>query len=361
MTDGTPGNTPRAEPAAGNTPVTDRTIALTGATGFVGRHALARLLADGWRVKALVRSPERMQRVLASLPREARSRVEVIEGDLSGEDTLRRLLEDTDAALHVAGVIKAPNARTFMHANAEAAVRLARLAREVGVPRFVHVSSLAAREPHLSTYARSKRAGEEAVLAELGETAVAVRPPAVYGPGDEATFGLIDQLTRSRGLVPGRPDMRVSLIHVRDLADALSQLARTQAAAGEVLEIDDGRENGYSWDEMAAEAARALGRPVRLHLLPRPLVATAATAADAFARLTGRAFMLSREKVNELYHHDWVARSPKVQERLGWTPALQFAEGLLDTLCYWCDRGRLQKTRLPAHLRDHPREGKVTK
>ncbi len=352
-----PGNAPGAEPVTGNTQAADHTIALTGATGFVGRHALARLLADGWQVRTLARSPERMQRVLTDLPQEARARVEVFHGDLSDGDTLRRLLEGVDAVLHVAGLVKAPNERAFLHANAEAAARLARLARETGVPRFVHVSSLAAREPHLSTYARSKREGEEAVLAELGESAIAVRPPAVYGPGDEATFGLIDQITRSRGFVPGRPDMRVSLIHVRDLADALARLARTQAAPGEVLEIDDGRENGYSWDEMAAEAARALGRPVRLHLLPRPMVATAATAADALARLTGRAFMLSREKVNELYHHDWVARSPKVQEHLDWTPALQFAEGLLDTLCYWCDHGRLPRSRLPLHHRDHPREG----
>ena len=341
------------DPAAG------KTIALTGATGFVGRHALRRLLEDGWRVKALARSPERMHAVLHELPGKTRTRVEIVPGDLADGDALQCLLAGVDAVLHIAGLVKAPNERAFMRANAEAAARLARLAREAGAPRFIHVSSLAAREPHLSTYARSKRAGEAAVLAELGAAAVAVRPPAVYGPGDEATFGLIDQLTRSRGLVPGRPDMRVSLIHVRDLADALAALARTSAASGEVLEIDDGRENGYSWDDMAAEATRALGRPVRLHLLPRPLVFAAATAADALSRLTGCAFMLSREKVNELYHPDWVARPPKVQERLDWTPALQFAEGLLDTLRYWCDRGRLPASRLPAHRRDHPHEGKA--
>ncbi len=337
------------------------TIALTGATGFVGRHALARLLADGWRVNALARSAERMRRALADLPPDARERVHVVDGDLADDDALRRLLEGADAAMHVAGVVKAPDERTFLAANARAAARLAGLAREWGVPRFVHVSSLAAREPHLSTYARSKREGEEAVMAELGDAAVAVRPPAVYGPGDEATFGLIDQLTRSRGLVPGRKDMRVSLIHVRDLADALALLARTRAGGGEVLEMDDGREGGYAWAEMAEEASRVLDRRVRLHLLPRPLVATAAHAADALARLTGRSFMLSREKVNELYHHDWVARSPKVQERLDWTPALQFADGLLDTLCYWCDRGRLPPSRLPARLRKHPHKGRAAK
>ena len=91
-----------------------------------------------------------------------------------------------------------------------------------------------------------------------------------------------------------------------------------------------------------------LNRPVRLHCLPRPLVAAAGAAAEALAGLTGRAFMLSRGKVNELYHHDWVARSPKVQERLDWTPALQFAQGFLDTLRYWCARGRLPAWRLAA-------------
>ena len=332
-----------------------RTVALTGATGFIGAHALRALLAHGAHVRALARDPARLQRTLASLPTEWRQRLTIIPGALAAgaherdhTDALKRLLADADAVLHVAGVVRALDEPAFMRVNAEAAAHLARLADAAGVPRFVQVSSLAARAPHLSAYARSKREGERAVLDILGPRTVAVRPPAVYGPGDEATFGLVDQLSRPRALVPGHADMRVSLIHVRDLAEALARLALDEAAGGgEVLEIDDGRENGYSWADIAREAARALGRPVKLHLLPRPLVGTAALAADITARLLRRPFMLSREKVNELYHHDWVVRAPKVSDRLHWTASLQFAEGFLDTLAWWCRQGRLPESRLP--------------
>ena len=317
------------------------TIALTGATGFVGGHVLRRLLELGHTVRALARQPDRLRAV------ESVGRLQIIGGDVRDKAALERLLEGTDALVHVAGLVKARRRKEFFAVNAEATERLMLEAARRGITRVVHVSSLAAREPALSSYARSKRAGEEAALAALGRQVVVVRPPAVYGPGDEATLGLIDQLSRRRGLVPGHKRMRFSLVHVHDLADALARLASSDVAGGEVLEIDDGREGGYSWDDLAAEAARALNRPVRLHCLPHPVVALAGAAAEGLARLTGQAFMLNREKVNELYHPDWVARSPKVQERLDWTPALQFAEGFLDTLRYWCARGRLPARRLP--------------
>ena len=318
-----------------------KNIALTGATGFVGGHVLRRLLECGHTVRALARQPDRLRAL------ETAERLKVIGGDVRDVTALGRLLEGADALVHVAGLVKARQRREFFEINAEATERLMLEAARRGVPRVVHVSSLAAREPALSSYARSKRAGEEAALTALGKQVVVVRPPAVYGPGDEATFGLIDQLSRRHGLVPGRKDMRFSLLHVHDLAEALARLAVSDVAGGAVLEIDDGQDGGYSWEVLAAEAARVLNRPVRVHCLPRPVVALAGAVADGLARLTGRAFMLNREKVNELYHPDWVARSPKVQERLDWTPALQFAEGFLDTLRYWCARGRLSRRRLP--------------
>ena len=318
-----------------------RTIALTGATGFVGGHVLRRLLAQGHVVRALARQPERLRAAHAT------ERLEIVAGDLRDAAALDSLLAGAEALVHVAGLVKASRREMFFAVNAEATERLMLEAARRGMPRVVHVSSLAAREPALSSYAGSKHAGEEAALMALGRQVVVVRPPAVYGPGDEATFGLIDQLSRRHGLVPGRKDMRFSLLHVHDLAEALARLAASDVAGGEVLEIDDGQDGGYSWEVLAAEAARVLNRPVRVHCLPRPVVALAGMAAEGLARLTGRAFMLNREKVNELYHPDWVARSPKVQERLDWTPALQFAEGFLDTLRYWCAQGRLPRRRLP--------------
>ena len=176
---------------------------------------------------------------------------------------------------------------------------------------------------------------------------VIVRPPAVYGPGDRATLGLVDQLTRRHALLPGRADMRLSLIHSEDLAGALAGLAATDAAGGETLEIDDGREGGYSWADLEREASQALGRRVSVHLLPRTMVGVVGRGADVASRMLGQAFMLSAAKTRELYHPDWVARSPLVSEKTDWTARLGFAEGFLNTLQWYCAAGWLPASRLP--------------
>ncbi len=317
-----------------------RTLALTGATGFVGSHVLNAALDAGWRVRALARDPSRLP---------DHPLLEPLRGSLEDDDALARLVTGADTVLHVAGLVAAAREADFHRINAEAAGRLAETAARAGIRRFVHVSSLAAREPHLSPYAASKRASEAAVTGAAGaRMSVAVlRPPAVYGPGDRATLGLFDQLTRPVTLLPGRRDMRVSLIHVRDLASALLHLAASEDIDGEVLEMDDGTPQGYTWEDMARIAGDVLRRPVRMVLLPRTLVRLAGFGADLVSTLTGRAFMLSAAKARELYHPDWVARPPTLAERTDWTPRIRFAEGFRETLHWYCERGWLPRERLP--------------
>jgi len=317
--------------------------ALTGATGFIGRHALRALLADGWRVRALARDPARL-----ALDEDMKARVEIVPGALEDEAALKALLRGADAVVHLAGLVKAARREDFEMVNVRAAARLARIAAQEGARRFVHVSSLAAREPKLSPYAASKRRSEEAVLEACGGmSCVIVRPPAVYGPGDAATLGLVDQLSRRHAFLPGAPGGRVSLIHGRDLAAALAALARGEGGNGERLEIDDGKAGGYSLPELGEIAGRALGRAVHVHFLPRALVRAAGLGADVISGLTGRAFMLSRAKANELYHDDWVARGPKVGDKAEWRARLGFTEGFLDALRWYCEKGWLPRNRLP--------------
>ncbi len=319
----------------------ERIIALTGASGFIGGHALRALLSAGWRVRALARDPARVR-----LPAGAPKAPEIVPGSLEDDAALARLLEGAEAVVHLAGLVKAVRPEDFSAVNAQGTARLTQAAARAGARRFVHVSSLAARAPHLSPYAASKRRSEELAREHAGEMRLAIlRPPAVYGPGDEATLGLVDQLSRRHAFLPGRAEGRVSLIHVRDLAAAIAALAG--ADAGGVLEIDDGKAGGYGLTELGELAGKALGRPVRVHLAPEALVRLAGTGADALSRLTGRAFMLSRAKVRELYHPDWRARSPKVEEKVDWTARLGFAEGFLETLRWYCAHGRLPASRLP--------------
>jgi len=144
-----------------------RTIAITGATGFAGRHAVSELLLRGFALRALVRDPAR-----AGLA----AGVETVQGDLADTAALARLVDGADAVIHLAGALTALDRDGYFRVNAEGTRALADAAQRARVRRFVHISSLAAREPQLSGYAASKRAGEEIVTAgsRLGGREIAV-------------------------------------------------------------------------------------------------------------------------------------------------------------------------------------------
>ena len=105
--------------------------------------------------------------------------------------------------IHVAGVINAPDAAAFEHGNVAGTLAMLAAATAGGVHRFVHVSSLAAREPKLSLYGASKAHAEELVTSSGLDWAI-VRPPAVYGPGDKETLELFQMAKLGLMLMPPR-------------------------------------------------------------------------------------------------------------------------------------------------------------
>jgi nucleoside-diphosphate-sugar epimerase len=109
--------------------------------------------------------------------------VQWVRGDLDDRAALKRLVDGADAVIHVAGVINAPDPEGFERGNVAGTLAMLAAATAGGVQRFVHVSSLAAREPELSLYGGSKARAEELVRGSGLDWAI-TRPPAVYGPGD---------------------------------------------------------------------------------------------------------------------------------------------------------------------------------
>ena len=125
--------------------------------------------------------------------------------------------------IHVAGVINAPDAAGFEQGNVAGTLAMLAAATAGGVHRFVHVSSLAAREPNLSLYGASKARAEELVDAS-GLDWTIVRPPAVYGPGDKETLELF-KMARARPDLHAAERAACRSIHVDDLAQLLLALA----------------------------------------------------------------------------------------------------------------------------------------
>ena len=148
-------------------------------------------------------------------------------------------MRGADAVIHVAGVVNAPDAAGFEAGNVLGTGAVLAAAEKAGIARFVHVSSLSAREPKLSQYGASKSRSEALVAASPLSTAI-VRPPAVYGPGDRELLEMFRMA--ARGFVPLPPPESCPCFTPR-LARLLLVLAAPDAPSG-TIEPDDGRHGG---------------------------------------------------------------------------------------------------------------------
>ncbi|GAB4265027.1 MAG: NAD-dependent epimerase/dehydratase family protein [Deferrisomatales bacterium] len=304
-----------------------RTVAVTGATGFIGRTLSARLEQEGWRVRALARRR-------GPISHRQPASTEWIPGDLADEASLERLVRGADAVVHCAGAVRGATWADFAETNVAGLARLVdAVRRQAPAARFLLLSSLAAREPHLSFYAASKREGEK-VLQAHGEAMrwAALRPPAVYGPGDREVLPLFRWMGRGIGPVLGGGRARFSLVYVEDLAAAVTTLVGGAFPVGRIFALHDGRPGGYSWPEVFDTASRLTGRRIRPVRVPQALLAVAARLNAALARCTGRSPMLTPGKVRELRHRDWVCDNADITRETSWTPNVSLEEGLRRTM-----------------------------
>jgi nucleoside-diphosphate-sugar epimerase len=283
-------------------------------------------------------------RALARRPGALPDGVEAVPGSLEDADALTRLCAGAHVLVHCAGAIRARDAAAFHATNALATGRLAAIAAQAGIGRFVHVSSLAARQPELSAYCASKRAGERLIERGAGPADwVIVRPPVIYGPGDRATLPIFRQAARGllvepRMTGPRMVGARLSLMHVADLVRLILALAEAPGqASGRVIEPDDGA-GGHSWDAVAAAAASAAGR-ARLHRIRLPY--RAAWLAGGLAGAVGVALrrppLFSVGKAREAFHPDWAARDGAASLP-GWRPEIRLDEGFRGTLAWYRER-----------------------
>lgn len=306
-----------------------RTLALTGATGFIGTALRRQLVSAGWEVRAL-------HRRRAPQPQSGSddTKIRWVCGSLSDPDSLRRLLKGASAVVHCAGAVRGASAEQFNQVNVAGVARLVQAARELHpTPRFLLISSLAAREPALSFYAASKRGGEDTLRTLAGPMATTIfRPPAVYGPGDREMAPLLRCMQHGVAPVLGSSAARFSMLYVEDLTEAIRQtLARPDWAPGP-FEIHDGRPGGYSWEEVMTTVSRILRRPVRALRVPVALLRAAAAGNLLLAQLCGTLPMLTPGKVRELTHPDWVCHDAPLREATGWTPRIRLEAGMRLTI-----------------------------
>jgi nucleoside-diphosphate-sugar epimerase len=307
-----------------------RTVAVTGATGFIGSHIVGHLSRLGWHIRILVRR-------LPVSPQYGDAPVEAVIGALEDRHAVARLVRGADAVVHAAGKVKARSHAEFFAANATATRLLVEAAVACGHrPRFVLISSLAARRPQISDYGASKLGGE-AELTRLDDALPwsILRPPAVYGPGDRETLTFFRALRSGVALLPPARDARLSLMHVADVAAATGAALESPAAVAQIFEIDDAHPGGYGWEELVGVAARHLGvRPVRLRIPGLALTGFAHLNA-AFHQLSGTAAMLTPGKAREMLHQDWTVRGAAFADATNWRPAVDLDKGFGETIAWY--------------------------
>ncbi len=303
----------------------EKTVAVTGGTGFVGQAVLDMMAQRNIAVRALARK----------VPGD-RPDVDWIDGNLGDAAALDRLVAGTETVIHIAGLTNTPDPAEFEAANVAGTAAVIAAMERAGCKRLIYVSSLSAREPSLSAYGASKARAEELVAAS-GLDWTTVRPPGVYGPRD---VDYLDMFKAARfGVVPLPPGGASSMIHVDDLARLLIALVPSSPEVRrKMFEPDDGREGGWSHKEMAQAIGDAIGRKVLAPHLPKSLLLGAA-GLDRILR--GEKAKLTADRVGYMCHLNWVARSGMAVPPGIWTPAISTRDGLKSTAEWYRRNGWL--------------------
>jgi len=300
-------------------------VAVTGATGFIGNVLVQKLAQDGWTVRALTRSHRSSDN----------KSIQWIQGDLDDITALHHLVNDVAFVIHCAATVRGRSFQEFAHTNIEGTKNiLCAVKKQKQSPRFLLISSLAARQPELSWYAQSKYLSEIEVIDHSEQMQwMILRPTAVYGPGDKELTPFFR--TMHRGLLPvvGELNNRFGLIHVYDLVAAIQVWLASNISINGVFELDDGTPGGYSYQSLAILAQQVWGRPVHCFPIPNLLIQSIALSNLCLARLFHYSPMLTPGKVNELQHSDWVCdNAPLIRVLPAWQPSMRLQDVLSEVI-----------------------------
>lgn len=314
-------------------------VLLTGATGFLGGHLVRALKEAGHEVRALVRASSRTGGL----------DFEIVRAGFDEPHVLRAAVEGVDAIVHAAGGGIARRIEEIYDANtASTRALLGAVAHRL---RFVLVSSLAAHGPSgdrpameldaddpRSHYGKSKLAAERALFANAHRLeAVALRPPALYGPGEHRMVPLFR--AARYGFVPMvEPRGTISLLHGADCARAVVAALEAPHARG-IYYVAEPRV--YVRREMAELIGCAVGRHVRVVPVAPGLLRAIGAGIEAAGLFFDRPVVFGRDKLRDAQHPHQVCDPTRAMKELGWVPRFDFESGARDAYEDYLRRGWL--------------------
>jgi nucleoside-diphosphate-sugar epimerase len=318
-----------------------RRVAVTGATGFIGRHLVERLVETGDQVRAIQRPDSRHSAPAGTQVLQARLEVAA----------LTEAFHTVDVVVHLAGVVSATRESDFFDVNVEGTRAVALAARAAGA-RLVHISSLAAAGPApptaprseddtpapITPYGDSKLESERVVASTPGLIWTILRPAVVYGPGDRALLPLFK--CAQIGLMPlvGRASAAYSFVHVSDLVSAI-EAAVGSASSGDTLFV--AHPEPASARAIIEHVRQAVGRRALVVPVPDLLLWVAALAGEVGGAIRGRPLVINRRRYAELASEGFVCRVDRLRERLGVVATIDLPEGLVQAAEWYRREGWL--------------------
>jgi NADH dehydrogenase len=209
-------------------------VTVFGGSGFVGRHTVRALARDGWRVRAAVRRPDLAGHLQ---PMGLVGQIHAVQANLRFPDSVARAAEGAEAVVNLVGILAKSGPQTFEAVHAAGARAVAKAARAAGAKRLVHISALGADARSNAQYARTKAAGEAAVLAEFPD-AVILRPSLIFGPEDQL-FNRFAAMARLSPFLPliGGGRTKFQPVYVGDVAAAIAAACAGRAKPGTIYEL----------------------------------------------------------------------------------------------------------------------------
>lgn len=277
------------------------TIAITGATGFIGNHLLSRFNEAEISTRSLYRKSSKK-----SLPKHGTN--SWIDGNTLNARSLKELMSGADICIHLAGATKAINQSGYHEANVVASHMVAACAYKAGVKHFILVSSLAARKPELSSYAASKSSSETALgcFQQSGMRVSIIRPPAVIGPGDPMLKPVFDFIKLGWLPAPAEPRAQSRHFAVISVDDLVAEIVRIAISNVELKDISEPCSlKSATWANIAEAAGDHSGKQIRILPLPTGALKIVGLCGDFFSKLLRKPLSLSSGKVRELLQNDW--------------------------------------------------------
>jgi uncharacterized protein YbjT (DUF2867 family) len=248
-------------------------VTVFGGTGFLGRRIVRHLLDHGFIVRAASRHPECAESTFGgTIPG-----LTAIRADIHDSDTIMAALTGASAAVNAVSLYIEHGKETFEAVHVDGAARVARLCREAGVERLVHVSGIGADPLSSSPYIRARGEGENAVRDQYPSVTV-IRPAVMFG-ADDAFLTTLVRLVRMLPVYPvfGRGRTKLQPAYVEDVGEAISRLVTEPRSAGTTYELAG--PCTYTYRSLLEEIAHHLG--LRRSFLPVPFPAWKLLAAIA--------------------------------------------------------------------------------